>query len=946
MGKTRLLEEIATLATEDDWTVAHGHPAEIGSLPTQGLLVDALDDHLESDRLKAINDRLPGGMDLLATVFPAIGEPAAPATPPLEPYRIHRALRALLCILAGHMGLALLLDDIHRADTFTIAAVDYLLRHPPHAPVLMVVAYRPRQASPRLVGPLLAAAREGTVHRTILRPLTAQEAEPLLDPRMLRSQRDLAYRRSGGNPTYLEILTAASLHRGGSANGWVSEELPPLLAAPLLVDLHALTAQGRVVASAAAVVGDPFDPHLVADVAEVDPTVALHAIDEMLQTDLIRPVGPAQQFRFRHPLVRQVAYQSANGGWRLGAHARAAAALAERHAPLTALARHVRRAAPPGDAVSCQVLVDAATSVLRTEPGQAVTWLTAALDLLGEHSDVRPRRLQILHLLASALIGCGRLDEARQRLAELLADPAAPDRASALIRATEIDLLRGRCGGARHQLRAELATVDAGGPAPVGLLLGLCTAALHEDRPDLATIERAAAAVAPDAPAPVRAEAAAVYAAACGAAGRPEAASAADLAAELVDGIGDDALGAHPWTLIWLARAELDLDRLELARVHAGRGATIAAGAGHRHLLPYLLAAATEAHVRLGRLVDAMACAEQLDDLLAGIGQPALLYAAHFALRSRIAAEAGDAGEAVAAARRGINLAGALSGRLARDTMLAHGQALIAEGRWEQATRALLDAGGGPDLPMVWASARDVGFAELIRADLARGHPARGWLARAESLGGGELPGRRARLLLASARVGLRASPRQAAAAAREAAELFTQTGERIEAGRAMLLAAVALASAGYAHVAQTTRAEAITVLAACGAESLVALLDEEHRLILDSPEDLGEANLLEMPPRDPPPTPAAHPEFTALSERERQIAELVSHGHTNRQIARLLSLSHKTVETYLARIFAKLGVSSRASVATLVGCGVLGAQEGAGQPYQCTHRQCNHPAA
>jgi DNA-binding NarL/FixJ family response regulator len=52
-----------------------------------------------------------------------------------------------------------------------------------------------------------------------------------------------------------------------------------------------------------------------------------------------------------------------------------------------------------------------------------------------------------------------------------------------------------------------------------------------------------------------------------------------------------------------------------------------------------------------------------------------------------------------------------------------------------------------------------------------------------------------------------------------------------------------------------------------------------------------------------------------ALSERERQIAELVAAGHTNRQIADRLFLSTRTVERHLSHVFHKLDVSSRAQV-------------------------------
>ena len=51
------------------------------------------------------------------------------------------------------------------------------------------------------------------------------------------------------------------------------------------------------------------------------------------------------------------------------------------------------------------------------------------------------------------------------------------------------------------------------------------------------------------------------------------------------------------------------------------------------------------------------------------------------------------------------------------------------------------------------------------------------------------------------------------------------------------------------------------------------------------------------------------------LSDREREVLQLVALGNTNQQIADRLVLSVKTVETYKARVMEKLGVRGRAAL-------------------------------
>lgn len=53
---------------------------------------------------------------------------------------------------------------------------------------------------------------------------------------------------------------------------------------------------------------------------------------------------------------------------------------------------------------------------------------------------------------------------------------------------------------------------------------------------------------------------------------------------------------------------------------------------------------------------------------------------------------------------------------------------------------------------------------------------------------------------------------------------------------------------------------------------------------------------------------------FPQLTEREREILDLVARGYTNRRIARELVLAEKTVRNHVSHVFAKLQVSDRAA--------------------------------
>jgi DNA-binding CsgD family transcriptional regulator len=71
--------------------------------------------------------------------------------------------------------------------------------------------------------------------------------------------------------------------------------------------------------------------------------------------------------------------------------------------------------------------------------------------------------------------------------------------------------------------------------------------------------------------------------------------------------------------------------------------------------------------------------------------------------------------------------------------------------------------------------------------------------------------------------------------------------------------------------------------------------------------------------------TPLARPAPAAgggpeLTKREREISELAANGASNAEIAARLAISVRTVESHLQHVYDKLGVGSRAELATALG--------------------------
>ncbi|MFD1547418.1 helix-turn-helix transcriptional regulator [Nonomuraea guangzhouensis] len=397
VGKTSLLHELIRKARERRFTVVEGK-AKGGPL---ALLTDAFD--------PVLADLSPNGFSVeevaqLARISPALGEPARSE----DMYGLCHAMRILLDRLAGSVGLLLALDDVHRADTQSLAMIDYLLRHPPDTRVIFALAYRTSTGGTRITSMLRQAGHRHLVPIEV-KPLSDTDVERILPSGLDPIHRHLVSRDALGNPGLLQSMVQGGVEQAyPDVRFYAADDLvrgtPPAIPDPSIFDFSALSALAWRVACAAAINGDLFEPSVVAAIGNMGEDDVLAGIDELQREGIVSTAGLTGRLRFHHPITRALIYHAADGGWSYGVKRRTLDMPAgHRPSPVTIASCIEQTTAQPAE--RHEALVEAARATLFTSPASSARWMRNALSRCAD--------TECRLLLGKALTIMGRLDESR-----------------------------------------------------------------------------------------------------------------------------------------------------------------------------------------------------------------------------------------------------------------------------------------------------------------------------------------------------------------------------------------------------------------------------------------------------------------------------------------------------------------------------------------------------
>ncbi len=861
IGKTRLLGGLSAYAADRGFTVLRGRSTELESdVPFAAVL-------------EALGDPLPGTSGT---------DGHAPMTSAAR-WRLYGAVVDHLDSLAQRAPVALVLDDLHWADPATLELLEHTLRRPPRRAHLLAVGTRSDRSADRL----LEAQRGSGVGTVVdLRPLSRDEAAPLLTGLTTPDARDRVFAASGGNPMLIEELVRAG----------ASSEVPDGVSALVRAGLDRVSAPARALVRAGALLGDPFDLGLALATAHLDRAAGVAAVDELVDAALLRPGTGPSQLAFRHPVVRTAVHQSLSPSDRLTGHDRAARALTLAGAPLPTVARHLALVAGPGDEEAARVLRTAALQVRSQAPGIAADWLEAA----GRAGTATPDDHV---MLAETLADAGRFAEALA----VVDDPhrgtrtaATPTGLRLVLAGASAERLLGRHHAARRRLTRAVSETDLHRTSAARLLADL--ALLAYESGDLAEMARwADLSISTEGAHPlVRGAASAMAAVSRAFAGHgTEATAHVATAVDAVERATDPELAGHSELLVAVPWSLIALERLPDALVTGERTAHAARAGGNGSAAVALDLAVVLSLGLLGRTSDCVQAADLAEQAARVTGNDQAVQWALW-MRSWSLLDHGDPTHALATVDESLDLAGRLDDSSHVTVARAvRGAVLVALG----------DAAAGR--PLLAAYDIDPGWVcrwspWLVQADVqlgdvpsARTHADHA-LAVAEQIG---LAGPWAAAARAGAMTTLAEGDAAGALALAEAAVARADSvGAGLEAARSALLAGRA-ASGRDRDTAVAHLTDAAGRADACGARGVHAEAVRELRRL---GRRIGRGGGRSAPGASG---------VDSLSAREREVAHLVAQGFTNRDIAERLYLSAKTVESHLARAFAKLDVRTRAAL-------------------------------
>ncbi len=433
VGKTRLLSELLVAAEQRGALALIGHCVDLGEAPPPYLPFSEAFTRLAADRPDLIDEMLLA-RPAIARLLPG-GSSRSPDDR-VERGELFEALRGALALLAERNPVLFVVEDAHWADQATRDLLGFLFTRVNTERLAIVVSYRSDDLHRRHpLRPTLAQwVRLPAVTRIQLDPLANDDVRTLvhaIHPEPL-NESDLAsiVARADGNAFFAEELVAAAEQCAGA------DHLSWQLADLLLVRLDRLSDDARELVRVAAVAGRRVPHGMLADVAGFPPDRLDAALHDAIDAYVLQLTPSGRGYTFRHALLAEAVYDDLLPGERVRLHAAYAEVLARTGDRSRAeLARHALASHDLDTAYQASVQAgDEAMSV--AAPQEALQHYETALDLRAQLADPAGNPVTLVVSLVDAALAAGHAARGRrlasQTLGALPADAPEADRAQLL----------------------------------------------------------------------------------------------------------------------------------------------------------------------------------------------------------------------------------------------------------------------------------------------------------------------------------------------------------------------------------------------------------------------------------------------------------------------------------------------------------------------------------